>query len=80
MKIVRRLIYIFFLILAIIAFVFFGGGHTLIKVGERMEKWELSMKKTIKGFCQEGEERIKAKADKVKGKLTKGKDDQNSED
>ena len=80
MKIIRRLVYIFFLLLSILAFVFFGGGGTLIKVGERMEKWELSMKKSLKGFCQEGEERIKAKADKVKGKLTKGKDDKNSED
>ncbi len=80
MKFLRRLVYIFFLILAIIAFVFFGGGGTLIRVGEKMEKWELSMKKTLKGFCQEGEERIKAKADRVKGKLTKGKENQNSED
>lgn len=80
MKIVRWLIYAFFLVLLLIAFVFFGGGNTLIKVGERMEKWELSMKKGLKGFCQEGEERIKSKADRVKGKLTKGKGNQNSED
>lgn len=73
MKIVRKLIYIFFLGLLLIAFVFFGGGSTLVKVGEKMEEWELSMKKSLGVFCEQGEKRIKAKAKKVTGKLTNGK-------
>ena len=70
MKIVRRLIYIFFLLIVLLAFVFFGGGRTLIQVGEKMEEMELSMKKTLGGFCRQGERRIKTKAGKVAGKLT----------
>jgi hypothetical protein len=73
MKIVRRLIYFFFILLLLIAFVFFGGGSTLVRVGKRMEEWELSMKKSLGGFCQQGQKRIKAKADRVTGKITKRK-------
>jgi hypothetical protein len=70
MKIVRRLIYIFFLLIVLIAFVFFGGGRTLIQVGQKMEEMEFAMKDTLGGFCQKGERRIKKKAGKVAGKLT----------
>ena len=71
MKILRRLIYIFFILLLLISFVFFGGGSTLVRVGQKMEEWELAMKKGLGGFCQQGQKRIKAKADKVTGKLIK---------
>jgi len=70
MKIVRRLIYIFFLLIVLLAFVFFGGGRTLIQVGQKMEEMELTMKETLGGFCRQGERRIKTKAGKVAGKLT----------
>ena len=71
MKIFRRLLYIFFLLIVLLAFVFFGGGRTLIQVGKKMEEMELSMKKTLGGFCRQGENRIKAKAGKVTDNLTK---------
>ena len=75
MKIVRRLIYIFFLLIVLLAFVFFGGGRTMIQVGQKMEKMELAMKKTLGGFCKQGENRIKAKAGKVTGKFAKSAKD-----
>jgi len=71
MKIVRRLLYVFFLFIVLVAFVFFGGGRTLVRVGETMEEWELSMKKTLGGFCRQGEKKLKAKAGNVTKKIAK---------
>jgi len=73
MKIVRRIVYIVVILLAFIAFVFFGGGGTLVRVGETMEQWELSMKKSLGGFCNQGEKKLKSKAGKVAGKISNGK-------
>ena len=69
MKIIRRLIYLFFLLIVLIAFVFLGGGRTLIRIGERMQDMELAMKETLGGFCKQGEKQLKAKAGKVSGKF-----------
>lgn len=74
MKIIRRVVYIVIILLLLIAFVFFGGGSTLVRIGERMEKWELSMKKRIGSFCKQGEKRLKSKAGKVAGKIPNSKD------
>ncbi|MGA1842964.1 MAG: hypothetical protein ACMUIS_00190 [bacterium] len=74
MKIIRRIVYVVVILLVFIAFVFFGGGGVLVKVGESMEKWELSMKKSIGGFCKQGEKRLKSKAGKVAKKLPSSKD------
>ena len=71
MKIVRKLIYLFVLLVVLVAFIFFGGGRTLIRVGESMEEWELAMKKTLGGFCRQGEKKLKSKAGKVTKKIAK---------
>lgn len=74
MRIIRRLIYFFFILLLFIGFVFFGGGRALIRIGEKMQGWELTMKENFGYFCQRGEKRIKEKAAKVTDAWTKNKD------
>ena len=71
MKILRRAIYVFFVLLLFIGFVFFGGGRALICIGETMQRWELSMKETFGGFCQQGEKRIKHRIGTTRNTLSK---------
>ena len=66
MNIVRKFIYLLFILLLFTAFVFFGGGGALIRAGEKMEQWEIEMKSHLGKFCREGEKELKKKTGKVK--------------
>ena len=74
MNIVRKFIYLFFVLLLFAAFVFFGGGSVLIRAGEKMEEWETKMKSHFGKFCQEGEKELKKKTEKVRDAWQKEKD------
>jgi len=68
MKIIRRLLYAFFILLLFIAFVFFGGGRLLIGVGKTLECWEVMMKEHFGTFCQselKGQRRIDTRQRRV---------------
>lgn len=53
MKVLRILLYTFFLILLCAAFIFFGGGRVLINAGRGLESLELKMKKHFGALCQQ---------------------------
>lgn len=74
MNILRKFIYLFFILLVFAAFVFFGGGGALIRAGEKMEEWETNMKGQFGRLCQEGEKELKKKTEKVKDAWQKEKD------
>ncbi|MBN2373927.1 hypothetical protein JXL19_09095 [bacterium] len=73
MNILRKIIYLFFLALIFAAFVFFGGGRAFIRAGEKMEEWEVEMKRQFGKLCKEGEKELRKNTEKVKDAWSKEK-------
>ncbi len=71
MKILRKLLYVFFVLLLFFGFVFFGGGRILIAVGKTLQSWELNMKKQFGYFCQQGQESIEKNISGLKNTSTR---------